>query len=187
MFSRNYPWLSSIGLFALTLVACAPRIPFTQEVRQRYGLTEQELKSIQFYVSSDIVLHRDVTDSKEVGTDRGTLKVLSGQTVEEVIIPAGTPCIVQRVVDENRLVLTFGDGPNELLVFGDVSDQGIRFRRGSYYTMLAVDMQDGPDVVEFGGKEFYIADPGHPVFLLFKMQSIREFERHTKTVRGKRL
>lgn len=171
----------------LALASCAPRIPFTQEVRQQYRLTEEELKSIQFWVSDDIILHREVTDSKEVGTNRGTLMVKSGRTIEEVIIPAGTPCVVQRVMDDKRLVLSFGDGPNEFLVFGDVSDNGVRFRRGHYYAMLAADFRDGRDVVEYDGKEFHVADPGHPVYLLFKMTSIREFEKRSKTVKGKTL
>jgi hypothetical protein len=186
MTKQNLACLPILAAVCFILASCASRIPFTQEVRQEYRLTDTELKSIQFYISDDVVLHRDVTDSKEVGTDRGTLKVKSGRTIEEVFIKAYTPCVVQSVMDK-KLVLSFGDGPNELLVFGDISDQGVRFRRGHYYAMLAAEFRDGRDVVEFDGKEFYVADPGHPVFLLFKMESIREFQRNTKTVKGKRL
>lgn len=171
----------------LALSSCATKSPFTQEVRQKYKLTDQELKSIQFWVSDDVVLHREVTDNNEVGTDRGTLKVESGRTIEEVIIRAGTPCVVQEVMDDKKLVLSFGEGPSEMLVFGDVAKNGVRFRRGHYYTMLAADFHNGRDVVEFDGKKFYVADPGHPVFLLFKMQSIRKLEKTSKTVKGKKL
>lgn len=186
MTKQSLAWLSIVATACLILPSCAPRIPFTQEVRQEYRLTDTELKSIQFYISDDVILHRDVTDSKEVGTDRGTLKVKSGRTIEEVLIKAHTPCVVQSVLD-TKLVLSFGDGPNELLVFGDVSDKGVRFRRGHYYAMLAADFRDGRDVVEYDGREFYVADPGRPVFLLFKMESIREYNRNTKTVKGKKL
>jgi len=171
----------------MLIVSCAPRMPFTQEVRDQYKLTDDELKSIQFYTSSDIVLYRDVTDKSEVGTDRGTLKIKSGRTVEEVVIPNGTPCIVQSVMDNRKLVLGFGDGPSEFLVFGDISETGIRFRRGHYYAMLAAEFREGRDVVEYDGKEFFVADPGHPVYLMFKMTSIREFEKSSKVVKGKKL
>jgi hypothetical protein len=187
MRGKTFILTTVLALTALLWSSCASRIPFTQEVRQQYTLTDQELRSIQFWTSDDIILHRDVTDASEVGTDRGTLKVKSGRTIEEVVIRRGTPCVVQSVMDNKRLVLSFGEGPNELLVFGDVSDKGVRFRRGHYYAMLAADFRNGRDVVEFDGKEFIVADPGHPVFLLFKMTSIRELERSTKTVKGKKL
>jgi len=44
----------------LTFVGCAPqRIAFTQGIRTHYGLGSEDLKNLQYYVSSDITLQRD--------------------------------------------------------------------------------------------------------------------------------
>ena len=47
-----------VALAALTLFSCAPKKPLTNQIIQDYKLGEGELKKLQYYVSSDIVLRR---------------------------------------------------------------------------------------------------------------------------------
>ncbi len=160
---------------------CAPEVPFTQAVRQEYKLTVDELESLQFYTSSDIILQRAATDIKEKATTDGTLNVRNRSTVQEVVIPAGTPCVVHKVIDGERMAISFGDGPKSYLVFGATRN------RDGFYTLQALEWDRGRGKIVFDDITYRTQPGADQVYLLFKMKGIRAFEREQKVVRGQRL
>src|SRR5690554_5869317 len=116
-------------ILLLVLASCAPqRMPFTQQLREKHQLTPDELKKIQFYTSNDLILRRgDNKNSK--ATDDGALTVMNDGVVEEVVIKAGTPCVIKEVIDGNRLTVSFEDGSNRYPVFASIKN------RDGYYTL----------------------------------------------------
>lgn len=163
------------------LSSCAPRVPFTQATKEQYRLTESDLKQIQFYASHDIVLQRAETDQSGKETTEGTLILTEGKSVEQVLIRAGTPGIVDKVIDDNRMMVSFEDGADKGLVFGDPFD-----KKGKY-TMLAAEWKNNRGVLDYGGKTWFAAPGASNVYLTFKMKRLRKFRKDSRVVKGRRL
>lgn len=173
-------YLGLILLF-LTFQACAPaRVPFTQQLREKYELKPEELKSIQFYTSNDLVLRRgENKNSKE--TENGELKLLKDGLLEEIVIKAGTPCLIEEVVDGNRVKVSFEDGVNKYLVFGSINN------RDGYYTLLATEWVGGKGKMNYG-EQMYMSNSGSKdLFLTLRVKSLQKFKTDQKVVKGKKI
>jgi hypothetical protein len=164
-----------------TLQSCSDKlVPFTQQIRDTNKLTAEELKSIQFYVSSSFTLRRgENINTKE--TTGGELTVFKDNKVEEVIIKAGTPCLIKDVVDGNRVTVSFEDKGSRYLVFGSIGN------KDGYYTLMALKWEKERGKVTYG-ENFYYASPGSKdVFLAIKMKTMEKFKLEQKVVKGKKL
>jgi hypothetical protein len=167
-------------LVLLILSSCAPLVPFTQTVREKYDLQEPELKSIQFYTSHDIVLRRGDVGSNKV-TKEGELVVTQERKVEEIYIKAGTPCVIQQVTDGNRVTVTFEDNGDKYLVFGSLSS------RDGYYKLLALEWHQGRGMINYGSNTYYVPRGSENIHLLFKMKSLGKFQKEQRVVKGKKI
>lgn len=175
-----YTILAASLLFVLA--GCAPQIPFTQTVRHEYKLTVEELESLQFYTSRQIILERNRQNIKEKATENGTLAIKNGASVDRVIIPEGTPCVVSKVIDGNRLALQFGESPTEYLVFGSLQ------KGDHYYTLQTLTDAQGHPIVTYKNETYRLrAIAPADVFLLFQMKGVREFRQKQEVVGGRRL
>jgi hypothetical protein len=155
-------------------------VPFTQQLRDQLKLNPEELKSIQFYFSNTFVLRRgENVDKKE--TSGGELKVLSDSKVEEIIIKAGTPCVIKDVVDGNKVTISFEDNGNKYLVFGSINNQD------GYYTLMAMDWKNGKGKVNYGEQTYYSSQGSKDVFIALKMKSLKKFKVEQNVVKGKKL
>jgi hypothetical protein len=165
-----------VSMFLLT--SCAPSlVPFTQQLREQNNITPEELKSIQFYFSNDFVLRRGENTATN-DTKKGELTVLKDSKVEEIIIKAGTPCVVKQVVDGNRVTVGFEDKGNKYLVFGSVNN------RDGYYTLMALEWKNGLGEVNYGEQTYYSSKGSKDVFLALKMKSLEKFKLEQKVVKG---
>lgn len=167
-----------LAFLPLLMISCSPKmVPFTQQIREQNKLNSQELTSIQFYTSNTIVLRRgENLDKKE--TSNGELNILKDATVEEVVIKAGTPCVIKEVVDGNRVTVTFESGGAKYLVFGSVNN------KDGYYTLMALDWKSGRGRVNYGEKT-YLSSPGsRDIFLVLKMKTLEQFKIDRKVEKG---
>jgi hypothetical protein len=103
--------LAALALAALAAAAtgCASYVPFTEELRTQNDLREAELRNLQLYVSDDIVLRREATSSGRQITPGHRLVLLSGKTIEEVVIEEHTPGVMTRLGD-GWMTVDFGGG-----------------------------------------------------------------------------
>ncbi len=168
-------------LIVFSFASCSPMTPFTQAVREQYKLNETDLKNIQFYVSHDIILKRGEINENEKSTESGTLTIKSGKTIEEVIIKKGTPCVIEKVIDGNRVSLIFDDGPSNYLVFGSLN------RRDGFYTLMALTWEADRGKLNYGEKTYYAAKGSNNIYLNFKLKSLEKFQSEQKIIKGKRL
>jgi hypothetical protein len=95
--------------FALFSTACARLVPFTHELRVEHNLKAEDLKNLQFYVSNDIKLRRELESGGRQVTGGHRLLVISGKTIEEVVVPEGTPGVAV-AVDDTTLSISFEPG-----------------------------------------------------------------------------
>ena len=98
---------ASICLFA---TGCGGSlVPFTHETRIENNLTVEEIKNLQFYVSHRITLRRELESGGRQITGSHKLLVVSGKTIEEVVIEEHTPGIAVAVGD-NGISVSFEQG-----------------------------------------------------------------------------
>jgi hypothetical protein len=173
----NLRILSLLAL--LSFSACSPKIPFTQSLRDQYKLTQEEMRSIQFYLSDPVILRRGSSNSKKE-TEDGTLVIKNGKNVEQVSFKANTPGALDQVVNSNSLKVSFEDGAEKSLVFA--SD------RNGYYALQAISWdKDGKGTINYGGQTYYAIPGSRNAILLFKMKSLRKVNVQEKVVKGKKI
>ena len=140
-----------------------------------------KMKKIQFYVSSDIVLQRGEKDEKEKEISEGTLTTKDGKSVEQVLIKAGTPGVVDRILDGNRVAVRFEPGEEKYLVFGDPTKQG-------RYTLLAGEWdKNNRGKLLYGGKTYLSGAGAANVYLTFRMKNLYQFKKNQTVVKGMKL
>lgn len=99
-----------LSVIALSMLGgCASYIPFTHELRTEHGLTDDEVKNLQFYVSHDVTLRREVESGGRKVTPGHKLLLISGKQIEEVVIPAQTPGVAVKV-GPRALAVSFQPG-----------------------------------------------------------------------------
>jgi hypothetical protein len=102
--------IGSLVFVALSALAgCGSFKPFTHETRVAHSLGTSELKNLQFYVSDTITLRRELTSDSRSVSGSHKLLLVSGKTIEEVVIPAKTPGVVVSVED-GALAVSFEPG-----------------------------------------------------------------------------
>jgi hypothetical protein len=103
--------LSVLGLAASAIgtTGCASFVPFTEELRTQNDLHEAELRNLQFYTSNEVTLRREATSTGRQITAGHRLVLLSGKTVEEVVLEEHTPGVVSQF-GEGWMTVDFGGG-----------------------------------------------------------------------------
>ena len=135
-------------VLAMFLSSCSTKLTyFTEDLYEEQGWSEDELKQIQFYVSKDIVLKRQLTGAKSEIIS-GKIKVENGRKIEEVVIPKGTPGAFLFSPKEDRFAVSFEEGGDKrFLMFGPSPKYSDRF------VMLASDWKQRGGKVNYDGKK----------------------------------
>lgn len=169
------------GTILLALQSCAPRIPFTRDIRHKENLSDEEIQRIQFYPSQDIVLQRGEKDEKGKEITEGTLTTKAEKSVEQVIIKAGTPGIIDHIIDANRFAVRFEEGEGKYLVFGNPNNQ-------ERYTLLAGEWdKNNRGKLQYGEKTYLTNTGAANVYLKFRMKNLNLFRKNQKVVKGMKL
>ena len=182
--------------FSMTLFSCATinksskgespipgKVFFTNKIIQGNSLTEEDLKNIQYYLSDDLLLSREVL-SGEYNVTKGKLITKSGITLEEVIIKRGTPGIAIEIYDDKRMSISFEEGTS--LMFGnsdnDKMDRFILFGKSKR------DEKTGKQLyfIPFADNE-YTPKLGSTVSLLIDRESISDVMEERRELKGIRL
>lgn len=95
-------------LASQVLTGCASTVPFTHEIRTEHDLGPDELEGLQFYVSNDVVLRREV-EVRGRTIDDGQLKLHAGKSIEEVVIEKHTPGVAV-AMDDLSITISFEEG-----------------------------------------------------------------------------
>jgi len=163
---------------AILLASCAQTIPFNGKVQQKYKLSENDLKGLQFYLSSEIVLYKASNDA-EVRTAGGALVVNSDRQVDRIVIPKGTPGTVVQVYAD-KLAISFDTDANRNLLFGS------KYIDGNYKLMAKVwDKKHGELV--YGSKN-YIAAPGSgEAYLHIKLKKLQSTKVKSEVAGGRKI
>jgi hypothetical protein len=166
-------------LVVIFFTSCSPKIQFTQEIRQKYNLTHEELSKIQFYISDEVVLKTVTPSEVKKAVDDGKLIIKTSSTDDLVVFKAKTPGMVHETLDFYTLKVAFEDGVNKNLEFSSIQN-----RKGGYQIKYSID--GGRNKLCYGDKDYFLYD-GYKTVLLFKKKSIKEVRQTENIVKGKRV
>ena len=175
-------------LFNLTILfssiyftSCGPTYrPFTAELQEQNRWTEDELKHIQFYLSNDIVLRRNLSRGESV-IEGGKIRIKEGQRIEEVVIKEGTPGVLVFMPKEERLAIAFESGKDKFLMFGPHPKWNGR------YMLLGSEWDKFAGKVTYQGKTYSTSSNSAYAGLLVDLEKISQVERERHTAEGRRV
>lgn len=166
---------------ALTLVACSTQLrSLTKSIYVNSGLTEQKLRNLQFYLSDEVTLYRQ-SKSKESAIENGSIRIVKGKQIEEIVFPKGTPGLFVNSLDKDKLAISFDENQKAILVFGPHP------KYSDKYVVLAKDWQNGIGKVNYGGGKFNISAQSATAGLLLDIKHLDQSSRSRTTVGGNRL
>lgn len=109
--------VAAIVLTIMTLFSCISLKPFRLAMKRELDSLEFDLTKVQFYNKYAIKLERVLT-MDEVKTVKGTVNFVNGKYYHEIIIKNETPCVIEKIDEENNLIyVRFEEGENRYLAF----------------------------------------------------------------------
>lgn len=174
--------LFAIALLSITLLSsCSNRLSyFTQDLYERYRWTDDELKKIQFYVSNDIVLKRELTGgSSDIVS--GKIKIEDGRRIEEVVIRKGTPGAFIFSPKNDRFAISFEDSNDRFLMFGPSPKYSDRF------VLLASDWEKKRGSVTYDNKTWRVSSEAAFASLLVDLRKINKVDVNSRVAKGRKV
>jgi hypothetical protein len=168
-------------LMLFTAISCSPELrPFTSNILQEGGWSDTDLQKIQFYLSSDIIIRRNLSEGTSQITS-GTIKIVKGEKVEEVRIRKGTPG-----------TFLFRDKTNFAIGFDATSDKrylmfGANPKREGEYVLLASEWKDRLGKVRYDNGFYFAEEESAWASLLVDLKKIQRVEVNSRTERGRKV
>jgi hypothetical protein len=162
----------------LTIISsCSPRLSvFTYEIYRSGSWSERDLKRVQFYVSNDIVLRRNIGNSS-ARIESGKIKIIDGTRWEEIIIRAGTPGVLVFAPDNERLAISF-ESDNRYLMFGPKS-------KGGEYVLLASKWERDRGLVKYGEETYETPSSSAYAFLQVDARHVNQSSSNRRVAKGR--
>ena len=175
---RLNSWLIVLVILILE-VGCSPGLkPFTVSMQDEYRWSEEDLKHIQFYLSDDIILRRDLVRG-ESAIEGGKISIREGRRVEEIIIESGTPGVLIFMPKANRLAISFERDNDRFLIFGPRSEGNGK------YVLMASDWDRWDGEVSYDGKLYRTPSKSAIATLLVDLELMRKTEVKRRKAKGR--
>jgi hypothetical protein len=167
------------SLALLTLGSCKNLVPYTDALKTKYNLTDDQLKHLQFYVSDPITIQRKITDQNNTQVISGKVKIVNGEKVEEVVVPTGTKGVF--VKDDNgKFEISFEKDDNYYFRFGENPD------RYHSYVLLESDWHGKVGTVTYAGNKYYASPGSADAILLIDMHKISNYQKEGHVAKGRK-
>ena len=171
-------------LFAASLMlftSCARLTYFTEDLYDQQSWSEEELKRIQFYISQDVVLKRELTGGKSEIIS-GKIKVENGNRIEEVVIPKGTPGVFLFSPKPDRFAIAFDEeGDKRYLMFGPSPKYSDRF------VMLASNWNRRSGKVTYDGKQWRVGSDDAYAALMVDLKKVDRYDKNSRVAKGRKV
>jgi hypothetical protein len=113
--------LAAAAVLGILSTGCSTMVPFTQELRTANNLTNDDVKNLQFYTSHKITMRREVESGGSQVTGNHKLVVVSGKTIEEVVVEEKTPGVAVTVGDRT---ISISFEPGTSITFAAAAEPG---------------------------------------------------------------
>lgn len=177
----TYRLLPALFACLFVLTACGPKLsPFTQRLIEDQRWEQSDLQRIQFYLSEDVVLTRELRKDRSTIT-KGTVKVINGREVEQVVFKRNTPGVFNFSPKEQRVAISFEQDNEAFLVFGPNP------KNGGKYSLLASDWDRNSGKVTYAGREWQVSSADAYASLLIPLKRLREGDTKGRVVGGRKI
>jgi hypothetical protein len=168
-----------LGLLCLAGALGCAKAPFTQGVRERFGLTRDDLRRIQFFTSEEIVLQREL-NSQTRAIQGSELVIHDDVRIERIVVSNRTPCVALRVEGEYLLAGFSPRDPGAALWFRAQQGQdALKSPDGRRYELATLEnalLEEGPFeprwskgfLVNWSGSKYHVV-AGRDSYLLYEM------------------
>lgn len=168
----------SILSFLLLISACSPRtILFTQYMRGKVESQGLDLKDVQFYNSSELILQRNLT-YEETKLAQGKINFENGKFIELITIKKMTPGVCESY-DKKSLDVSFESGENRKLKFVLNPNQN--------YQVSALEWKDKYGKVKYDTLYYYIRPGGEKALLKVKKDNIFKLDKQERVAPGRKV
>lgn len=113
--------LATAAVLGILSTGCSSLVPFTQELRTANNLSNDDVKNLQFYTSHKLTMRREVESGGSQVTGNHKLVVVSGKTIEEVVVEEKTPGVAVAVGDRT---ISISFEPGSSITFSAASEPG---------------------------------------------------------------
>ncbi len=169
-----------ILLASAVLTSCAVKMPYTKALKEEYNLTDQSLKGVQFFVSSEIILERSSSKGSSGTTTDGTIVSTSSKEQDRIIILPRTKCILEQTAEDGSVLIRFETGPGKYITFATRPNQAA----GKYYFVAKWEAGKGGKI-NYGDEEEYYAKPSSgEAYLMVKIKKSQRTKRKDRVVKG---
>jgi hypothetical protein len=168
-------FIVNIFILSLFMTNCKTTVPFTSHIKENCGLDNYQLKQIQFYTSSEIVLYK-IDQKNKARIKDGKVILSERESSETIIIPKNTPCILAEVLGD-KLLLSFESGDGRFVAFGVTSND--------YYTLMAKSWEGNGGVLEYG-HVMYQTNNGN-AFLKVNMKKLKQLQNKYRYIEGRKV
>jgi len=173
--------MKSIVFFALLLIvaSCGTKVPFTDQLKEEFDLTPENLMKVQFFTSAVIILEKSSSSGSQSTGDDGALVVNSSKTQDRIIINPGTKCVFEKMGENNMIVVRFELGTGKVLKFNTRSTQ----TSGKYYLVTEA-KENTAGVVEYGNETYTVAQGAGNSHLQVILKKLQKTKRKDRVVKG---
>ena len=178
---KTLQFIFILGLTSI-LFNCSPKLsPFTQDLQVENGWSGRDLEKIQFYVSKDIKLYRDIKSGESKIQD-GKVTVINGRKVEEILITSGTPGVLVSNPKTDRIAVSFEEGNDKrFLMFGPNPKLGDR------YVLLAKEWKKRGGTITYDGRPYYTDNSSAYAALMIDLRRLKRTKVNSRTAKGRKL
>ena len=164
--------LSVVGF----LCSCSTqKVPYTTDIQNTYKFSEDKLKNVQFYTSSDIILYTTNNNGRTEVQD-GKILLNDSKFIDKIVIEKNTPCILERKLNDNTFIISFELGVGKILCFKN---------NGNVYALSASVWSDTEGLIRYSGKNYFTTSS--EAFLLVEMKNINRIKKKEHLVQGLRV
>jgi hypothetical protein len=149
-----------LALFLFSSCAGLNKYPFNEPMLKAYRLDTKNIKTVQFYLSAEIIMFKIEPDQANGKQGNVFVKNVGGLT-EKLRIKHLTPCTVERIDKEGFFYVRVETGSKNTLRF-KLRDNG------RYY--LHTDYVNNRHQVEYGKDVYYVTNPSLISFLMVEMK-----------------
>lgn len=173
--------LFPLAVLIVLFSGCGPRLsPLTQRLVDDQNWTQDELKRIQFYLSEDLVLVRELRNGNSE-IRNGQVKIIDGREVEQIVFKRNTPGVFVFQPKTQRMAVSFEKTDDNFLVFGPNPKAGNR------YVIMAADWDRRSGTVTYAGKTWRVNAADAYASLMIPLKRLRNNDVTGKVVGGRKL
>lgn len=165
-----------MAVATLIFTSCARKHAFTDAVRKKYGITDEVMGKVQFYVSNDIILYR--ADSQAgLAIENGEVVVTSNNSEDQIIVKKGTPGAFVSSEGPNKISVRFELGDGRFLWFTSAG-----MYKGRYHIVAKWERKRG--VLDYANEVFYVTPESNSSYLMFKLRRLNSYKKKTTVASG---